>query len=166
MVFQNKFNQGKNHQLSEKGFEAMNHLISNSLILAKNCPEEIEVVILLVKSTLHYYFNTNKCDIYLYHDLIRSHKKTWDSLELWFRWFELDLEENTEEDLLLLNKSPDDYYHSKLLGLFNKMKDLSLSLEFILSCLEGLCIKYIREEEVKQSVLIVSKKQFNSKKSY
>jgi hypothetical protein len=53
-VYQDKFDEGKHHVLSEKGFEDLNYLFFHSFLLCNNNPAHFDDIRLLTKSSFHY----------------------------------------------------------------------------------------------------------------
>ena len=162
LIYQEKFKTHKSHQLSEKGFELMTHLISNLLILAEFIDDQLDDVIKVIKACFHYYkINEGKSKecFYIYKQLLKNQIKLWENDRLWVRWYEIEVTNKTDYDMSLISNNPDDYYFSKFFEMFNYMKDLYLDLSFILSCVETIARGYIRNINSVDDLMKVIEKQ-------
>jgi hypothetical protein len=172
IIYQDKFKHSKDHQLSEKGFEYLLHIVSNSLVLAEFVDDQMEDIIKITKACFRYYkvVTTRFSERYfLYKDLIKKQMKIWDNEELWRKWFELEIEVVNDQDLLLLNKDQDDFYSLKLFGLFDFVQNLNLEGPFILTVFENLVNEFIISDKERKNVLVVIEKsilnnQYGTKK--
>ncbi len=163
VIFQDKFKNHKYHQLSEKGFELLKHIISNTLILSEFTEEQLPDVIKTTKACFHYYklLEKNKKPYYLYQELCKTQVKIWDNDNLWFKWYELEVLDCTEEDLIQLNKNSDNFYFSKVLPVFSIMKDLALDIKFVQMTISKIAVIYIKEELLREELKKTVEKQYN-----
>lgn len=164
LIYQDKFNSNKVHQLSETGYEAMLYLVVNALVLAKFQEEEMNDIIRITKSCFHYYkINTNKSKepYFLYKDIIKNHSKVWDDEQLWRKWYYIELDNLNNEEFAQLKKSPEELYTNKFFYLFNFMNDLKLDTNLIYIIIEKISVDYLSSEESREFLMKVVKKQLD-----
>ena len=164
VIFQEKFKNHKYHQLSEKGFEIMKHIISNALILSEFTEEQLEDIIKTTKSCFHYYkLQKHKEPFYIYQELTKSQMKIWDNEDLWNKWYELEISDISDDDLLQLGKNSDNFYFSKILPVFSIMKDLHLDKKFVFNTISKIASIYIKEEILREELIKTIQKQYKYK---
>lgn len=165
MIFQDKFRSGKDHQLSEKCFDYMLHLVTNSLVLSEFVEDQIDDIILMTKACFRYFkIVTNRFSerYFLYKDLIKKQMKIWDNVELWRRWYQIEVENMSSDDMVLFNKSKDDYYSMKFFSLWDFIQNLNLDGFFIHATFEKLVHQYIESENERNNVLLVIEKSIKN----
>lgn len=141
----------------------MKHIISNSLILSEFTEEQLPDVIKTTKACFHYY-KLNKKPYYIYQELCKTQVKIWDNDNLWFKWFELEVLDCNDEDLIQLNKNSDNFYFSKVLPVFSIMKDLALDIKFVQMTISKIASIYIKEELLREELKKTVEKQYNFQK--
>lgn len=181
IIYQDKFKNRKDHQLNEKGYDILKHLLINSLSLFNfdNKEDDLVSIILMIKSTFHYFkteeisttnssntINTGKSsksvhnhkmkkNKYLFKEFSKSYKGFFQNNIFWLMWFKLHL----SEEPISIN-CDDDFYFAKLLELYTVMKSLNLDLDWICNIITYISQNYMKDSNNIESLISIITKQY------